>query len=85
MEKTFKEKIDIVDALEDGKVKLAFLAYAYSSMHEDPELIPSRKIVHGLYLMLSEMAEQMGAISEGVQHNLFEVEKTGCKKVAGAR
>lgn len=85
MERTFEKKIEIVDAIEDTKSKLDFIAHAYASIHNDQDMIPGPDIVHGLYLFLSEMAAQMGAVSKGVQHNLFEVEKTGCKKVAVAR
>jgi len=84
MQKKFEDKMDIVDALEDGKAKLIFLAHAYSSIHNDKDMIPGEQIVHGMYIMLSEMAEQIGAVSDEIQHNVYEVKEVKTRKVSNA-
>lgn len=71
MKKELKDRMDIVDALEDVKSQLCFMNHACTGIlgNQEKDGLPGDAIITGMNVIFETISERVGEVSEAVQKN----------------
>jgi len=84
MKRTFEDRIDFVDAIEDIKHQISFMSDACIALLSRDEALVGERSVSGLYVIFSGIDEQLEDLEEAIREKVYEVTEVVTREASAA-